>query len=198
MVSGDQVRAQTESRAPYGKQTGAAAPLKHREADTGFIGNHVKPPIRPPSSGLDMSAELCRIYSAVQSEDRSSATDELTQQVEQAECQGRPPVIDALAALSALLRPKQATGPCTNDSSNTLEVSEAADQRTRLVTDFPRYPQVEIHALTDRPEWTGQPIGKTVKVGQASAEWQTAEGKWVGAMKTGRGQQGKTPFLLQQ
>ena len=198
MVSGDQVRAQTESRAPYGKQTGAAAPLKHREADTGFIGNHVKPPIRPPSSGLDMSAELCRIYSAVQSEDRSSATDELTQQVEQAECQGRPPVIDALAALSALLRPKQATGPCTNDSSNTLEVSEAADQRTRLVTDFPRYPQVEIHALTDRPEWTGQPIGKTVKVGQASAEWQTADGKGVGPMKTGRGQQGKTPFLLQQ
>ena len=69
---GNQARAPKETRVPNGAQTGAAAPLKNIQADNDFQGNDVKLPFRPPSGGPAMSAELGRIFRAVQSWDRQS------------------------------------------------------------------------------------------------------------------------------
>ena len=67
---GNQVCSPKETRVFNGAQTGAAALSKNIKADNDFKGNHVKLPIRPRSSGQAMSAELERIFRAVQSEDR--------------------------------------------------------------------------------------------------------------------------------
>ena len=89
---GNQVRAPKETRVPNGAQTGAAAPSKNIKADNDFKGNHVKPPIHPPSSGPAMSAELERIFSAVQSEDRQRIMrEEIQREEEQAAREDRPP-----------------------------------------------------------------------------------------------------------
>ena len=80
---GNQVRAPKETRVPNEAQTGAAAPSKNIKADNDFKGNHVKPPIRPPSSGPAMSAELERIFRAVQSKDRQRNMPEEVQREEE-------------------------------------------------------------------------------------------------------------------
>ena len=141
-----------------------------------------------------MSAELERIFRAVQSEDRQSIMrDEIQREEEQAAREGRPPVDDALAALTALLRPKPPTQRKSEDSSDETARAAAADQLARIATDFPPYPVVEVHALIDRPAWTGQPTGKTVRVGNASTEWQAADNRGlVGTREKAKQSQQKT------
>ena len=47
----------------------------------------------------------------------------------------------------------------------------------------------------DRPDWTGQPTGKTVKVGNASTEWQAADNRGrVGTREKEKQSQQKTEF----
>ena len=84
----------------------------------------------------------------------------------------------ALAALTVLLRPKlppqRKLEVCSDDTTG----GAAADQLARIATDTPPYPVVEVHALMDRQDWTGQPTGKTVRVGNASpAEWQASDNR---------------------
>jgi len=149
------------------RQTGAAAPLKNIRADNGFIGDHVKPPIRPPSTGPTVSPEFDMIFQAMQSEDRSGY-DEV--QI----------VDDPLAALTALLRPKELTRRKPEECNDASAADGEADRKALIPTCFPPYPVVEVHALIERPEWAGQPMGKSVRCNNPSTEWQAAETRHSG------------------
>ena len=125
-----------------------------------------------------MSAELERIFRAVQSEDlQRIMREEIQREEEQAAREGRLPVDDALAALNTPLRPKPPTQRKSEDCSDETTGAAAADLLAHIATDIPPDPVVEVHALMDHPDWTGQPTGKTVQVGNASTEWQAADNR---------------------
>ena len=154
---GTQVSNPITERSPTESQAGRATPPKNIMADTGFAGQHTKPPIRPPSSGPTMSPELQRIYAAVQSEDRTKWRQQSSH------------VPDPLAALQALLRPRQ-----PQQVAAPPKVEEKID-RTRLqLTTLPQHPVVEVHELEERPVWSGQAIGKTVATGIVTEQWRGA------------------------
>jgi len=162
LLFGNQVRTPSEERSPTDSQAGTAAPPKHNFADTGFVGDHTKPPGRPPSSGPPMSAELQRIYAAIESADRTEW------RVPHVEAEPE----DLLAALQTLLRPRPT-------------LTAAAPQATAELTGRTRFPQTvlppqpvfEVHGITDQPTWSGQPIGKTVSTGAVTDQWQGADGR---------------------
>ena len=199
-MSGNQVRDPTEARALQDKQTGAAAPSQNRKAGNNFKGDHTFLPIHPPSSESTMSAEFSMLARAMQSEDRlNTLKEEARRDEEQNARQGRPPVDDTFAALTAMLRPKPPTRPTQDSNSNEAAVSAATDLRTPLVTDMPPYPAVEIHALPDGPEWRGQPIGTPIGTpcdalpGNALTDWTAADSQAAKGTKGERMQRETSP-----
>jgi len=181
----NQVRPPTETHVTgeTNRQTGAAAPLKNIRADNGFIGDHVKPPIRPPSTGPTVSPEFDMIFQAMQSEDRSGY-DEV--QI----------VDDPLAALTALLRPKELTRRKPEECNDASAADGEADRKALIPTCFPPYPVVEVHALIDRPEWAGQPMGKSVRCNNPSTDWQAAETRHSGKRTVSQDTRPRAPVEL--
>ena len=157
---GTQVRPPREEHPPTVAQAGMAAPPKHtNRADTGFVGDHTKPPVRPPSSGEGMSPS--RVFVEVETSHRLEWHAKETAKTD--------PQFDIEAALAALLRrPPPSPAP--------IEVERKPEMLKMSV--IPPYPTTEINQLDDKPPAPGPTItGKTVETGDATSQWQGAHSR---------------------
>ena len=119
---GTQVRSPGERHTPTETQAGMAAPPKHIfRADTGFVGDHTKPPVRPPSSGQGIPPS--RVLVEVETSHRlewhakeAAKTDTL---------------IDFEAALLALLRPHPSPAPPKLESGRRRRAHARGDEVER-------------------------------------------------------------------
>lgn len=173
-------------------QTGSAAPSQHSAwpKDRGFIGDHTRPPIRPPSTaGEILPRELEIVFSASLMDDRTKL-EEMEKKRDLQKGEG----IDTLAAIRALRRPRAPTASGETEARHKM-VNGGQGKRCGVVpaSSFALYPAVE-HEVTELtepllPKCSSEPTANTVKVGPATTEWKAVQkaGAKKGARETDRG-----------